>query len=37
MGNLFKCDDDQTSAEDFDIGSNQYKPSGFNLLNEKLK
>ena len=37
MGNIFKHDDDQNSIEDFDIGSNQYKPSEFHLLNEKLQ
>ncbi len=38
MGNLFKYDDyDQTSIEDLDIGSKQYKPSEFHSLNEKLQ
>ena len=37
MGNIFKHDDDQNSIEDFDIGSKQYKPSEFHLLNEKLQ
>ena len=37
MGTIFKHDDDQNSIEDFDIGSKQYKPSEFNLLNEKLQ